>query len=474
DEYLHGIYQNQEAYFAVWNQGQRRPIRVRRYRGPNAVFDTYSYPRGSAVIHMLRSVLGEELFWKSIRYYLKKHQYQSVGTDDFVVAIEEATGQNLEWFFDQWIYNMGHPEFEVSSSYDENSKKLTLRVKQTQKADSQRTWYNSPEFFIVPMDIGITTASGEKIERIIIDAVEKEFTFDLDSKPLIVNFDRGNAVIKQVKFDRSEEELIYQLLHDNDTIGRFRACLELRSKKNDTVAKALAEAARQDKFWGVRTRATDYLAEYRNDFSKAKLLELAKDGDSRVRRSAVRALAFAEDPNLADLFKELVKNEQSYNVLEEAARGLGATKSADAYDALAELLGQDSWQDAIRGAALLGFSQLKDPRSVDLMLKYAKPGNRVSMRSSAIFALAQLAKSDDRLYEVLTLAVRDESLQILFAAVQSLLSIGDTKAVSLLEEAAARKDLPAGAIDFLNNNIKRLKEVNSKKEQEDKKNEGVQ
>src|SRR5205085_1059462 len=102
-----------------------------------------------------------------------------------------------------------------------------------------RPWFRSPEFFTMPVDVAITTAGGEHVHRAWIDAREKELTFDVDSKPLIVNFDRGNILIKEVKFNRPEEELAYQVLHDTDVMGRVRAVLELKSRNTPAAISAL-------------------------------------------------------------------------------------------------------------------------------------------------------------------------------------------------------------------------------------------
>jgi aminopeptidase N len=87
----------------------------------------------------------------------------------------------------------------------------------------------------MPVDIAITTTAGEKIHRVWIDKSEKEFTFDVESKPLIINFDRGNYLIKQVKFERTDDELAYQLIHDTDVMGRVLAAIDLRSRTSESA-----------------------------------------------------------------------------------------------------------------------------------------------------------------------------------------------------------------------------------------------
>lgn len=100
---------NQQGYFQAWNQGSRRPIVTKYYTNRDALFDAYAYPRGAAVLHMLRKHLGDEMFFKSVNRYLTKHANQPVQTEQLRISIEEATGQSMDWFFDKWLYKMGIP-----------------------------------------------------------------------------------------------------------------------------------------------------------------------------------------------------------------------------------------------------------------------------------------------------------------------------------------------------------------------------
>ncbi len=97
-------------------------------------------------MHMLRKQLGDDLFFKSLNRYLTQNAHQPVSTEDLRIAIEETTGQSMDWFFDQWLYKMGHPIFEVTKNYDAAKKQLTLNVKQTQKVDPNNE-FPQTEFF---------------------------------------------------------------------------------------------------------------------------------------------------------------------------------------------------------------------------------------------------------------------------------------------------------------------------------------
>jgi aminopeptidase N len=453
DEFLYEMYANQQGYFRAWDEGSRRPIVTSRYYDPDALFDAYAYPRGGAVLNMLRFVLGEDLFWKAINHYVHKNEWRNVETSDLKAAIEEATGQNLDWFFDEWVYRMGHPQFEIASKYD-GAKSLKLTVKQTQKPDDKRPWFTSPEFFMMPVDIAITTSGGERIHRVWIDKAEKEFTFDVDSKPLIVNFDRGNYLIKQVKFERSDDELAYQLLHDTDVMGRVLAAIELKSRTSDSAAKALRQAALRDAFWGVRIESVKGVSAFTTDASRATLIEASKDKDSRIRREAIKGLVAYKDPKLADIFIKIMNTDPSYFAVAEAARALGQTGSPQAYDVLAAAMKLESWQGTIRAGVLGGLAELKDPRALEVALRYSTPGNSSNLRNAAFQLLAATGKGNNRALEALLSVLKEKSSQAKFSAVEALSKLGDQRAIPALEELGKSPDIPtfgkaviAGAIE---------------------------
>jgi aminopeptidase N len=461
DEYVYEMLTNQQTYFQAWGQGNRRPIVIKRYTEPDALFDAYPYQRGAAVLNMARFVLGEESFWKAVNHYARKYQWQNVETQQLVIAIEEATGQNLQWFFDEWVYKMGHPEFNIASSYDEGAKAVKLIVKQTQKSEPARTWFSSPQFFTMPVDVAITTASGEHVHRVWIDKPTNEFTFAVDSKPLIINFDRGNHLIKRVSFNRSDEELAYQLLHDKDVSGRVLAVIELKSRKNDSTIKALNDAALRDSFWGVRVEAVKSLSEFKTEASRAALVEAVKDKDSRIRREAIKGLAAFKDPKLADLYIGIINSDPSYFAIAEAAAALGQSGSPKAFDALSNALKLESWQSTTRAGVLAGFAALEDARALETGLKYASPPNSPVLRTVAFQVVSAAGKGNDRAFDVLISALKEKSLQLRVAAIQALGRLGDARAIPQLEEVAKSVEFPAVLKAVINGAIEQIK--NSKK-----------
>ena len=211
DEFLYSdIRSNQNQVLGSWNQGYRRPIVTKYYANKDALFDNYAYPGGAAVLHMLRKHLGDEVFFKCLNHYLTSNAHQPVSTEDLRIAIEETSGQSMDWFFDQWVYRMGHPIFEVDQTYDETAHKLTLKVKQVQKVDPNNE-YPQTEFFQSNVDIEI----DGRIEKVWLKPqAENVYTFNSPTRPKLVNFDYESTLLKELKFEKSVDELLYQMESD--------------------------------------------------------------------------------------------------------------------------------------------------------------------------------------------------------------------------------------------------------------------
>ena len=260
---------------------------------------------------------------------------------------------------------------------------------------------------------------------------------------------------------RSDDDLAYQLTHDSDVMGRVLAAIGLRAHPGDTVAKALSAAALRDPFWGVRSEAVKALASTRNDATRAGLLEAVTDKDSRIRREAIKGLAGFKDPKLADVFVKIINTDPSYFAISEAARALGQTGAAQAYDVLAEAMKLESWQGTIRAGVLGGLAALKDPRALEAGLKYASPGNPPGLRNAAFQVLAETGKGNNRALEALLSALKEKSNQTRFNALQALGKLGDPRAIPALEKLAKSSDIPpfakqviAGAINQIRNQTK--------------------
>jgi aminopeptidase N len=254
-------------------------------------------------------------------------------------------------------------------------------------------------------------------------------------------------VIKELRFDKSPEELIYQLTRDEDVTGRLGALGQLAEKLNgkatpqdekQKIAAAIGASLNNDRFWGVRVDAATALAGEHGTAARTALLAAVKDKNARVRTSAVNALAKSKDPQLASLYLQLLKDE-SYATLRAAALALGETKSPVAYEALAKLLEVPSWRDQIRASALTGLANLGDRRALEAGIRYAAGGNYPQVRAAALTLLGEVGKTDPRTFplvsEALLRATSNNGIAIINTASETLIKLDDPRAVQVFEQA---------------------------------------
>ena len=322
-----------------------RPIVFDRWDSPNDNFDRHTYQKGASVIHMMRRLLGDKPFSAFLSHFLHKHAFQPVDTHDVLTAVKEATGQNLDWFFDEWLYKPGHPLLAVTADWNAASKKLAWRIVQTQDTSAGIPYYR------MPVVLAAVTPAGRAEETVWVSGRETVATMDCPQKPLMLRFDSGDVLLKELTFVRPVEELIYQLGHD-DAMGRMWAAGELARRADDPrVLPALMQSARADAFWAVRrdacyilggfegpiemderanipfTRLNDgwHPGKFPADTIPAFLRERSADPNPKVRAAAFWALGTLKDRGQIPFLKERFAAEDSYGAQGAILVALGKT-----------------------------------------------------------------------------------------------------------------------------------------------------
>jgi aminopeptidase N len=297
--------------------------------------------------------MGDDAFRRTLSHYLHENAFKPVGTQDFMKAIKEATGQNMDGFIEQWILRPGHPIFDVSYTWDETTQKLLLSIRQTQDTSGDIPVYRTP------VAIGVHTASGKMSKTFWIDEKEESLEMDVDSKPLMVRFDEGNYLLKEWTFKKSTDELLYQLAND-DVIGRMWAATELQQHNGDPRAlKALITSAHDDPFWAVRQAAVTSVGHIAGKDHIAVLREVAADKNSKVRVAALQALGDTGDAALVGFYKERFRSDDSYRAQAEALRSMGKTGDGATKAFLEDARGMKSPRNVIRRAADEALKQLQ-------------------------------------------------------------------------------------------------------------------
>ncbi|HEA64654.1 MAG TPA: hypothetical protein ENI02_00720 [Candidatus Aminicenantes bacterium] len=136
--------EKKNAYLNEAHTRYIRPIVFNRYNKPPDLYYRHSCQKGAVALHMLRFIIGDKPFFRTLNYFLHKYSYDVVDTHDFMKAIKEVTGQNFDWFFEQWFFKPGHPVFDISYSWNEDIEKLKPIIIQTQDTSKGIPVYKAP------------------------------------------------------------------------------------------------------------------------------------------------------------------------------------------------------------------------------------------------------------------------------------------------------------------------------------------
>ncbi len=435
-----------------------KPI-VRHDFDDSSEFDGNAYTKGGWVLYMLRHQLGSEQFYAGLKHYLEVNRGKNVVTADLTKAIEEATHTNVDQFFDQWVYGAGAPKFDVSYSYDEAKKQVSLTVKQTQKIEGR------VGLFRVPVEVEITNGTGPKLFPIIVSKATETFTFPSSTAPQMVLFDKGNQVLKAIEFKKEKKELLFQLKNAGEVADRADAAVALgKLKKEDDAAAALGEALRNDKAFGVRIVAAQSLGELGSPAASKELLDaLTSAKEPWVRNQIVQALgSFKEDPVVISKLESIAKEDSSFRARSAALQSLGRMKSPKAYETLTAMVNSDSPDGFLRNASLRGLGSLGDDRAVPLLEGWAKPGKDLDSRQAAISSLARLEKGNKEITNQIASYLPEQHSEIRFSSVFALGMRGDASAIPALEALLKRDDLSIEMAPMIKQQIESLKKPRPK------------
>lgn len=429
----------------------RRPIVSYRYNRPGNMFDRHSYPKGGRVLHMLRFELGDELFWQAIRRYTEVNQFRTVETADFRRAIEDATGQGMNWFFDQWLYHGGHPEFDVAWQWDSEAKTVRLTVKQTQKVDDMTPLFRSS------VEIEVATPSGKKIHRVNVSKAEESFQFASPQRPTRVCFDPNDWILKTLKFEKSKEELLDQLANDHHIMCRARAAQGLAEfQKHEDASAALIAAAEDDSFWAVRQEAVKALGNFQGDAVRQALIRAAiNDAKSFVRREAITALAKFKHDDTRKALRRVIRDDQSYYAIAEALKALLKVDRENCAEDLLAALSQKSHREVILKAATNGLITLKEPRAEARLKKMLSDRTAPSQRIVLIGALARLKPDDEDSFDLLTEQLQNERSNVRRSAIDAFGELATPAALSALRSHRG-KEVSWRIVDRLDTVIKKV------------------
>lgn len=428
DEYDEALTADLSAYLGEAGGSYQRPIVCRDYVEPIDLFDRHLYQKGGCVLHMLRRRIGDEAFYSGIKSYLEEHRGTIVETTDLVRALEEASGESLEKFFDQWVYRAGHPELDVKISYEAG---LTIvDVEQTQKGDGAAV-------FELPIEIELEVNGQTTRHQRTLDARKGTLVVRTEARPNLVVFDPDYQVVAPVKLTLPRDLTVTQLERGPSARAR-KVAAELLGKKHDPEAvAALVRCLEAEGSWIVRAAAAKSLGRLLGDESLEALLTARSTAHPKVRRAVATALGRFRKKSA---YKSLVKllDDDSYLVAAAAARALGESSHPDARKLLAKQLDRSSWAEVIRAGALDGLARAGDEDATPSLIEWTRYGKPLRARRAAIAALPKLA-TGKKVERCLTELLEDHDVHTRVAALGALEALGSPTTRSAIGELLERE-----------------------------------
>jgi aminopeptidase N len=388
-----------------------------------------------------------------LSFYLHKHEFGNVESNDLKIAIEEATGANLDWFFEQWVTGGGHPQLEVSYRYLASRKMIDLAVKQVQPL------VEGQGIFTLPVKITIATQSKRWQEKIWIEEESQSFLFPSDEKPLMVSFDGEGDLVAELSFPKTIDELVYQTKSDAAP-GKLWAIRELakRFSTRQQTLSTLSALISSNEFWGIKAEAAYQLGTVRTPAAEQVAAQALKATDYRIRKAAVLALPKFGTASAEQKLKDAVKNDKQNDVVAAAILALARTNPLTDADFIKQQFTRKSWNDEIVIGCLRAFGEMKNPALVPAIKKYAGDAHNQEVRGAAITAWESCVPEDKELHHALIELTQSPvyALQQFAIAALGRLRVGEAvEALQVIQQQRADANLTVAADGALEE-IKRI------------------
>jgi aminopeptidase N len=326
--YLH--YQAWQGYLDEARKKKIEPIVNYYYTDRWEIFDNHRYEKGGRVINMLRHYLGDEAFFEGLKKYLHDNAYKSTEVSDLRKAIEAVSGQDLNWFFNQWWFSKGHPQLDFRYHYDDQNKNLLITILQKQK-DS----YKKVPIFKLPIDIRIGNSNHNIDTTLWFIQDSTTFSIPLFQAPSWIIFDKDKILLSEKTIHQSDTAWVNSFHNATNYIDKVDAITALSSHQKDAYVRNFYLHAIKDSFWAVRNDVLTALLpiEWKNKGALSALLEelILRDPHPKVRTTALKLLRGINTHQAFGVALNRLEQDSSYSVKAEALQALRDSSSSVAY-----------------------------------------------------------------------------------------------------------------------------------------------
>ena len=366
NEYKYGKDAGDATNYADMNNYLQQPENAAKdlvryyYADKEDVFDNVSYPKGGRILNMLRNYLGDSAFFKSLHHYLTTNKFKAAQVADLRLAFEEVTGQDLNWYFNQWYYGSGHPKLTIDYTYDDAAKTVKVIVSQTQETG---------KIFRLPLAIDIYNGAVKERHKVWIEDKTDTFRFTYSNRPDLVNFDGDKVLLCEKKDNKTLDNFIHQYKYAGSYVDRREALEFCAENQSDPKALDLLKAGLKDRYYRLRSFTLTKLDLQRDAVKTAfepLIAELAAHDPNRpVKAKAIELLATYKKAAYKSLFQKAALD-SSYTVAGNALTALAAVDSSAALT-LAKRLIQEPSKGKLTAAISAILIQSGDESSFDVI-----------------------------------------------------------------------------------------------------------
>ena len=276
------------------------------YEDKEHMFDTVSYHKGNAILHMLRNYLGDEAFFQSLQYYLTTYKFGTAEAHELRLAFEKVSGKDLNWFFNQWYFGTGHIKLNVTYDYNTINSTVTVNINQ------QGT------IFKFPLTIDIYESNRKLSHEVWVDSRQNSFTLPFNKLPKLINIDANHVLLAEITEKKTLKNYIYQFNNAPHYVDRRMAIEEIAKHQTDKEAFNTLIKAFDDPYYEIRILALesiDLFQKYSKKVAIAKIEKLAQyDKKTKVRAAAISVLGKLIEPIYKPLFENGM-NSESFAVI---------------------------------------------------------------------------------------------------------------------------------------------------------------
>jgi aminopeptidase N len=323
--------------YLKYSESTDYPIVNFYYRDKEDMFSPIVYRKGARVLHLLRHELGDEVFFAGLKHFLTKHSFQAVESDHLRLAMEEISGKDLRWFWEQWFYRGSHPNLELSYSLVNKTDSNTgsyLEVAYKQQCDSNY-------LFTFPIRFSVKNGADIVTQKFFISKASGVLKIPISVSPLsqitdlVICPDIDNLFIGKITEDILPLQLYNRIIGSESYAQQKRSILALQKlpTAKEFYTKAVQYLLGKNEWQHIQLdiiNGIDLNNTAEVQFWKPTLIGIAKSAKhARTISSALNAIATVASGDDKVLFNDKV-NHESYMVANAALKGLFKVDTAAA------------------------------------------------------------------------------------------------------------------------------------------------